>query len=144
MKGVFAKRAIACGISLLLSVACIPTMAFASSEGFTSSQVSDGGSGTASDNAIDIADSSTSAGSGGVQSTGQTDSSDLELEFLLACRAFQAVNDSAQGAFSADVSESGTDAHVAGSTSREGAIQIAGIEDFKNIANNLNATFELT
>lgn len=95
MKGVFAKRAIACGISLLLSVACIPTMAFASFEGFTSSQVSDGGSGTASDNAIDAAYSSTSAGSGGVQSTGQTDSSDLELEFLLACRAFQAVNDSA-------------------------------------------------
>ena len=65
MKGVFAKRAIACGISLLLSVACIPTMAFASFEGFTSSQVSDGGSGTASDNAIDAAYSSTSAGSGG-------------------------------------------------------------------------------
>lgn len=144
MKGVLAKRAIACGISLLLSVACIPTMAFASSEGFTGSQVSDGGSGTASDNAIDVADSSTSAGSGGVQSTGQTDSSDLELEFLLACRAFQAVNDSAQDALSPDASDSGTDAYAAERTSREGAIQIAGIEDFKNIANNLNATFELT
>ncbi len=144
MKGVFAKRAIACGISLLLSVACIPTMAFASSEGFTSSQVSDGGFGTASDVVLDGAGSSASAGSGSAQSTEQTNTSDLELEFLLACRALQAVNDSAQDALSPDASDSGTDAYAAERTSREGAIQIAGIEDFKNIANNLNATFELT
>lgn len=135
MKSFFAKRVLACGLSVVLSSAFIPMAAFADDPN-TADTAQD-------EQASDAVNSIVSDGSGSA-SFDPAEYSDEFDQLFLAYFALQAVNESTQSALSANSAESDVDAQAAAASSREAAIPISGIEDFRNIANNLYGTYELT
>lgn len=135
MKSFFAKRVLACGLSVVLSSAFIPMAAFADDLNTADT--------AQNEQAADAVNSIVSDGSGST-SFDPAEYGDEFDQLFLAYFALQAVNESTQSALSANSAEPDVDAQAAAASSREAAIPISGIEDFRNIANDLYGTYELT